>query len=150
RQGSASLFHSFDGLGSTDRLTNSSAIVTDTFLYQAFGNVYVVTGSSVNRYRYVGQLGSYWEIDDGRVVMRARDYQPLLQRFLSADPIHLEGKDSNLYRYSFNRVLIQNDPSGKMSIISAINHQTLATLGFVRSPIFPLFFCGEEPPKEVQ
>src|SRR5262249_33557718 len=95
-----------------DRLTNSLAAVTDTYGYQGFGLVYVNTGSSVNRYRFVGRLGGYWEIDNGRLILRARPYNPPLQIFLSHDPLRNLVGAANPYTYSGNSPGNRVDPTG--------------------------------------
>ena len=48
RRASASSFHLFDALGSTDRLTDSSATTTDRYVYRAFGELQSSSGLNVN------------------------------------------------------------------------------------------------------
>jgi RHS repeat-associated protein len=110
RQGNNSLFHHFDGLGSTDRLTNSSAVVTVIYGYQAFGYLYFVNGAATNPYCFVGQLLYYREIDTGLLLLGARYYVPLLQVFSSADPQF--GTQIHVYRYASNSPLNRVDPLG--------------------------------------
>ena len=62
RRSGVDSFYLFDALGSTDRLTNAAATVTDTYIYRAFGEIIASTGSTVNAFRYKGRFGYY---DDG-------------------------------------------------------------------------------------
>jgi hypothetical protein len=62
-RGSASRFYAFDGLGSTDRLTDGTGIVTDSNIYGAFGNIQAGSGTTVNPIRFVGGMGYYFDPD---------------------------------------------------------------------------------------
>jgi hypothetical protein len=55
-------FYGYDGLGRTRFLVNTTATVTDTYAYDAFGNEIASTGSTPNNYHYAGQQ---WEPDLG-------------------------------------------------------------------------------------
>jgi hypothetical protein len=59
----ASLYMQFDGVGSTDRLTNASGVVTDTYLYQAFGTIATRTGTTTNPFTFQAQQGYYYDVD---------------------------------------------------------------------------------------
>ena len=48
-------FYNRDGLGSTTSLTNESQIVTDTYSYDAFGNLINSTGTTKNNYLFAGE-----------------------------------------------------------------------------------------------
>ena len=50
RGGNTNYFH-FDGLGSTDRLANSLASVTDNYMYEAFGKTRSSSGTTINQFR---------------------------------------------------------------------------------------------------
>ena len=111
RSGAAQFFL-FDGLGSTDRLTDISGLVTDSYLYKAFGLIQASSGSSVNPFRFVGQLGYYYNADSNRYLVRPRVYEPVLGRWLTKDPLGFATRDLNAYRYTFNNPLSFVDPSG--------------------------------------
>ena len=51
-QSSGPSFYTYDGQGSTRILTNSSGAVTDTYTYDAFGNVIARTGTTLNNYMF--------------------------------------------------------------------------------------------------
>ena len=99
-------------MGSTDRLTDSFAIETDAYTYQAFGVLNSASGSSVNPYRFVGRLGYYRDTDNNLLLIRARHYDPMRQRFLTQDPILFIANEMNLYRYVANVPTGFVDPGG--------------------------------------
>lgn len=95
-----------DHLGSTLGLANSSASVTSSNSYDAFGNP---AGSLASRYQFTGR-----EFDNfsGLQFSRARFYDSKLGRFISEDPIGFGGGDVNLYGYVWNRPQNLVDPAG--------------------------------------
>ncbi len=72
RASSGTQFFHFDGLGSTDRLTNAGSVVTDNYVYDAYGSPRGGTNSSVNPFQYVGRLGYYNDSDLAQYYVRAR------------------------------------------------------------------------------
>src|SRR5439155_18344532 len=57
RRSTTSQYFHFDGLGSTDRLTDSTGTtVTDNYVYQAFGSIKSSSGTSLNPFSYVVRL----------------------------------------------------------------------------------------------
>ncbi|MBI2826982.1 MAG: hypothetical protein HYX69_20085 [Planctomycetia bacterium] len=116
RQAATSYYH-YDGLGSTERLTNASQTTTDTYSYPAFGSRGSPDKSSTttNPYRWLGLIG--YQTDGPRTVsgdpplyVRARDYDYFTARWMSVDLI--KTGDWNLYRYVANNPLALTDPSG--------------------------------------
>ena len=106
-------YYQFDGLGSTIQLTNSRAQITDNYLYTAFGNqILNYTGPTVNPFRWVGQVGYYYDPDTGNCYVRARIYIPVITRWASQGPIGFAGGDWNLYRYVGNVPVNRIDPLG--------------------------------------
>jgi RHS repeat-associated protein len=99
-------FYSYDAGGSTRELLSPAAAVTDTYSYDAFGNVVVRTGGTVNQYLYRGEqfdaaLGMYY--------LRARYYFPQTGRFLTQDIDNgLDLRPSSLHKY----VYAEGDPVG--------------------------------------
>jgi RHS repeat-associated protein len=100
-----------DGLGSVRQLTNPMGQVTDTYTYDAFGSPLVVTGSTVNPYRFAGEqadpnVGYY---------LRARYYNPSAGRMVGRDPIMgslTQPMSRHSYLYGFNNPVNLTDPSG--------------------------------------
>jgi YD repeat-containing protein len=83
RQGAVSQFYHFDALGSTDSLTDASAVITDSYAYKAYGETAFSTGTSTNPYQFVGEKGYYLDRDLGVHLVRARQYRASAGRFLS-------------------------------------------------------------------
>jgi RHS repeat-associated protein len=110
RRSGASSFYHFDGLGSTDRLTDVNQAVTDSYTYLAFGEEKASGGNTPNGYRYVGRSGYYRESIDNLLFLRARYYWPQLGRFVTVDPI----RGGNQYRYTANNPVNGVDPSGNI------------------------------------
>jgi RHS repeat-associated protein len=119
RRGSTSSFFHFEALGSTRNLTASNGATSDTFLFDAFGNLVTSSGSTVNPFRFVGQLGYYYDSETINTYVRARHYRPQLGLWLAVDPLpgllalaSGPGGDVNLYRYVGNSPTGFVDPSG--------------------------------------
>jgi RHS repeat-associated protein len=108
---STSYYH-YDALGSTRQLSNSDQVVTDSYVYDAYGNERSATGSTVNPFHYVGELGYYIDEDSATINVRARVYQPSIIRWLSRDPLGFEGSSWNLYLYTNRNPIVATDPSG--------------------------------------
>ena len=119
-RGSGAQFFHFDGLGSVNQLTDSNAMVTDSYLYQGFGAIIPVLVPSTNPFRFVGRQGYYLDSDLATYWLRARIYVPVAGRFISQDPLglgqygfRLSALDSqNLYWYAANNPITMIDPFG--------------------------------------
>ena len=111
RRGASSHFHHFDALGSTAGLTDASQVLTDSYLYKAYGEILAKSGSTTNPFRWVGRQGYFYDSDLAQYYVRARHYDPRIARWLSEDlwGTHLP---SGLYNYGGNRPTFALDPSG--------------------------------------
>jgi RHS repeat-associated protein len=132
-------FYGYDGHGSVRQLTNSAGAVTDTYDYDAFGNLINQTGSTPNNYLFAGEqfdsaLGLYYN--------RARYLNTATGRFWSMDTIEGNEQDPlSLHKYLYaganpaNRI----DPSGHESIaeldISSAISETLDAISNVQQII---------------
>jgi RHS repeat-associated protein len=112
RHSGATSWYHFDGLGSTDRLSNVSGTVTDSYIYQAFGTVQATIGTTTNSFKYIGRQGYYVDPDLTALSVRRRPYGPVTARWENRDPLWFWAGDSNLYRYVKNHPTGQADPSG--------------------------------------
>jgi RHS repeat-associated protein len=112
RRGSTTSFYLFDALGSTRKLTSSAGSVTDSYDFRAYGETFASSGSTVNVFRWVGELGYYLDIDRLAYYLRARTYNPKIARYLSRDPMGFEGSAWNLYEYANSSPCIFIDPDG--------------------------------------
>lgn len=86
RSGASSFYH-YDAIGTTRALTDSSQNVTDTAVYTAFGEKGTSTGTTANRFEFVGRLGYCTSVSTTNADVRARNYQPRLAHWLSKDPL---------------------------------------------------------------
>jgi RHS repeat-associated protein len=77
-------FYQADGLGSITSLSTSTGGVSDTFVYDSYGNVTSSTGSFSQPFRYTGRE---WDTETGLYFYRARYYDATAGRFLSEDPL---------------------------------------------------------------
>jgi RHS repeat-associated protein len=101
RRSGTTSFYLFDGLGSTTQLTNSAGTVTDSYVYDSFGDV-LLSGSALSQFQYLGRFGYYQNPDLVQYYVRARFYDPGTGRFLSRDPFGLTLIDASQYRYALN------------------------------------------------
>ena len=122
RQGGQSQYYHFDGIGSTRQLTNSAGQVTDSYLYDAFGNTIQSTGTSVVPYHFVGRQGYYLDQELGQYYVRARQFQPNSGQWTSIDPLCLTddavwlSEDCPGRTYGYGDPVSYIDPSGKIRI----------------------------------
>jgi RHS repeat-associated protein len=105
---STTYYFSQDHLGSTTALTGTTGKLVERITYDAYGNS---AGSTRTRHGYTGR-----ERDPltGLLYYRARFYDPQLGRFISEDPIALEG-GLNPYAYVLNNPLNLTDALGLQS-----------------------------------
>jgi RHS repeat-associated protein len=127
-------FYDYDGHGSVRQLTNSAGAVTDTYDYDAFGNLINSTGSTPNNYLFAGEqfdpaLNLYYN--------RARYLNTTTGRFWTLDTY--EGNDQDplslhKYLYTEDEPVDNVDPCGKC-VPSTGNYgqqvQQLITLDFL-------------------
>jgi hypothetical protein len=74
-------FYQADGLGSVTSLATTTGTVSDSFVYDSFGNVTSSTGSFSQPFRYTGRE---WEAETGLYYYRARYYDPTIGRSIEA------------------------------------------------------------------
>jgi RHS repeat-associated protein len=111
--GGAWRYHFYDGLGSTRQLMlhASPYTVTDTYSYEAFGNLMSSSGTTPNPYRYVGSLG-YYQTGNDLMHLGARYYMPEVGRFVQEDPSR---QDANPYAYVASNPVLMTDASGLLT-----------------------------------
>jgi RHS repeat-associated protein len=105
-------FYGYDGHGSVRQLTDSNGAVTDSYTYDAFGNLIARTGATANDYLYAGEqvdaaLGMYY--------LRARYMNPASGRFWTMDSFEgVTNEPSSLHKYLYAAAnpVNKTDPSG--------------------------------------
>ena len=106
----ATYFH-YGPQGETRHLTDDSGVVTDSYIYSAYGELLSKTGSTRNFHLYGGRFGYYTEGKTGIILAGARAYHPHLMRWLQRDPILLDG-GYNFYEYVNGNPVKHYDDSG--------------------------------------
>jgi RHS repeat-associated protein len=110
-------FYGYDGGGNVRFLTDAAGAVTDTYDYDAFGNLLNVTGATPNNYLYRGEQ---FDPDLGLYYLRARYYNPATGRFLTRDPEAGNRIDpGTLHRYIYATAdpINQIDPTGRTATV---------------------------------
>jgi RHS repeat-associated protein len=108
----ATSFYGYDGHGDVRYLMDVTGAVTDTYDYDAFGNVVGSTGTTANVYRYQGEA---FDTETGLYYLRARYYDPVPGRFLSVDPMADQGQHP--YTYAGADPVNGHDRTGTQEII---------------------------------
>lgn len=103
-----------DYRGSTVAVTDAGATVTERIEYNAYGLVTRRAGTLTDTpFLFNGQYGVMSDAS-GLYCMRARYYNPLLRRFVNADPIGLAG-GMNFFAYADGNPAVEIDPTGLQS-----------------------------------
>jgi RHS repeat-associated protein len=126
RRSGASRYFVFDPLGSTSRLTDGSQNVTDSYLFNAFGESLLAAGPTTNPFQFVGEQGYYLDPDLLLHSLRAREYGPTLGRLLSVDPL---GFTRGAYVYVGNNPVLGIDPTGLQSYLAGAVSRACANSG---------------------
>ncbi len=112
-------FYGYDGHGSVRFLMDKTGAVTDTYDYDAFGNLINQTGTTSNNYLFAGEqfdpaLGIYYN--------RARYYDDRNGRFWTADTLESSNTGTPIHRYLYADANPVNtvDPSGNESAAEAV------------------------------
>jgi RHS repeat-associated protein len=106
------LYYLYDGHDSVRKLTNEDGIVTDTYEFDAFGNLTASTGDTVNTYLYCGEQ---FDGTTGLYYLRARYMNPATGTFISMDTYQgsiFEPVSLHKYLYANANPVMNCDPSG--------------------------------------
>ena len=104
--GNTSFYHK-DAHGDVTALTDSAGIITQSYIYDAFGNQMNENENDINPFRYCGE---YLDSETGLIYLRNRYYDNAMGRFITEDPI----KDgTNWYVYCGNNPVMFVDPLGE-------------------------------------
>ncbi len=128
-------WYGFDGHGSVRYLTDATGAVTDTYTYDAFGNLINSTGSTANNYLFAGEQ---FDPDLGLYYNRARYLDVRVGRFWGMDTY--EGYDSDplslhKYLYAAGNPVDNVDHSGNDV------GDTIDSMATVQSIFVSLFLC---------
>lgn len=112
----ATRYYVFDGHGSARLLVDETGAVTDTYTYDAFGNLTDKTGTTENSYLYCGEQ---FEGTTGLYYLRARYMNPQTGTFISMDSYQGSIYDPvslHKYLYANANPVMFTDPSGYFSL----------------------------------
>ena len=130
-----------DGSGSTRALTNELGKVTDTYIYDAFGNLTNQTGSTYNPYLYNQEQ---YDQNTGLYYLRARYLNPATGRFITQDSYGGNTYDpASLHRYNYanGNPVIGTDPTGYNTYTELLTSISIQGT-FVRSLTFGVINTG--------
>ena len=117
--GVTSYYH-HDGSHSVRALSDVNGTLSDTYAYDAYGNLLRQSGDTQNPYRYRSEA---FDPELDAYYLRARYYQPGSGRFSSIDPV--EGdinvpRSLHRYLYAYNDPVNRLDPSGGMTLTESL------------------------------
>jgi RHS repeat-associated protein len=128
-------YYATDALGSVTAVTDSGGAVQTSYLYDAWGQTKVHTGSLANPLGYTGREFA----EAGTLFYRARYESPDVARFLSEDPSRF-AQGVNWYSYVRNSPIELTDPTG-LTIRQCFRPfgglLAIATVGILISPPIP-------------
>ena len=119
REVSTASYYIYDGGLSVRALTNEAGIVTDTLVFDAFGNETTKTGSSDNPYGFQGEE----QDSTGLYYLRARYMDPSTGTFTTMDTYGGSLTDPmSLHKYLFanSNPVMYSDPSGHEATLQGI------------------------------
>ena len=129
KQGGEVRYYVYDGHGSVRQLTDADGAVTDSYIYDAFGNLRDHLGDSDNRYLYAGEQ---YDPASGLYYLRARYYGPANGRFLTHDPYPGRlNEPVSLHKYLYGNAnpVSYVDPGGEFSsLISTLEAMAVANI----------------------
>ena len=112
-----------DALGSVIALADDSGDAKTLYSYSPFGEVATTGEASDNSLQYTGREND----NTGLNYYRARYYDPQLKRFISEDPIGLDG-GINVYAYVGNRPVNLKDPFGLYGTTSCTYYDVMCSM----------------------
>ena len=105
-------YYGYDGHGNVRFLMDTNGAITDTYRYDAFGNLIGSSGTTPNSYLYCGQR---WDADLGLYYNRARYMNPDAGRFMTMDTYEGDQEDPlslHKYLYAADDPVDNDDPGG--------------------------------------
>ena len=121
-------YYLYDGLGSTRALSSGEGAITDTYFYEAFGEVLAETGDTENDYKYTGEQ---YDSSLDMTYLRARYYDQGIGRFSQMDTwagVNAQPITLNKYLYANADPVLNVDPTGNFSLASVSAAMNVASV----------------------
>jgi RHS repeat-associated protein len=112
--GALAYYHA-DGLGSIVKHTNQTGVIVHEYRYDAWGNVEAGASEAGSAF-----TGREWDPEVGLHYYRARYYDSKGANFVSEDPLHLAGGDTNFYAYVRGNPTNWTDPEGQFVMAAPV------------------------------
>jgi len=131
-------FYGYDGQGSVRYLTDTSGNVSDTYTFDAFGNLIATTGTTPNEFLYVGER---YDANLGFYYLRARYLNPQSGRFQTMDTFEGVNQDPlTLHKYLYANAdpINKLDPSGHEALAADLG-ATMGLQGILTGIAIPRF-----------
>ena len=129
----------YDGHGSVRGLIDSTGKITDTYNYDAFGNLLNQTGSTVNNYLYCGEQ---FDSATGLYYLRARYMNPATGTFITQDTYAgtvFDPTSLHKYLYANANPVMNVDPSGYFTLADVSISSTISnTIDTIQNDAFAL------------
>jgi RHS repeat-associated protein len=117
QEGGSYYYYLNDHLGTPQKIMSDNGTVVWAATYESFGTATITTATITNNLRFPGQ---YFDSESGLQYNWHRFYDPTTGRYISADPIGLDG-GINLYGYALNNPVNLVDPLGLHSFPEPID-----------------------------
>ncbi|MGB4115344.1 MAG: RHS repeat-associated core domain-containing protein [Polaromonas sp.] len=133
---SATRYFHHDHLGSIAVVTNEAGTVIERMAFDAWGKRRFVNGNTDSLDAITGQTTDrgytmHEHLDEmGVIHMNGRIYDPLIGRFISRDPIGLDG-GPNEHAYVEGNPIAKSDPTGHLSADTTVSVQAQASVMLV-------------------
>ncbi len=141
-KGDITLYHHYNHLGSTMKLTDSDGNVVETYTYGTYGEL-LSGDATLTRFLYNGEMGVSTD-DNGLFYMRQRYYNPEIKRFVNQDILTgtLDNSQSlNRYCYVQGNPVSYVDPFGLSPLSTPEGRHTIfGLLGCI--PVIGIVFNG--------
>ena len=128
-RGEESSYYLYDGHGDVRGLLDTEGTITDTYRYNAYGELLEQTGNTENHYRYTGE---YYDSTSNLYYLRARYMNPSTGTFISMDSYQGSIYDPDTlhkYLYANGNPVKYSDPSGNFfAAASVMISSTMNTL----------------------
>jgi RHS repeat-associated protein len=108
-EGGNSYYYHNDHLATPQKMTDASGVVVWSADYKPFGEATVTVSTITNNLRFPGQ---YFDTETGNHYNYFRDYNPVIGRYIEADPLGIEEGVNHLYLYVQNNPAKFMDPYG--------------------------------------